>query len=563
PDGFFGYICPHKFFEADYGVGIRKLLAEGKHVRSIVSFGHQLVFSQASTYTCLLFLNKRAIEQSTVLKVDDLDGWKSGEQAQQGGFAASHFTDVAWNFALGAGAPVLEKLSKIPVKLADVTDRIFQGIKTSADDIYIVEELERQPTKVRILSPETQKEFWLEPDLLHSLVKGGDSSRYSLDQTPRRILFPYKPNKEGNMELISAAKLEQQFPLTWNYLVANKPRLESREEGKMKTDGWYGYVYPKALDVIGLPKIFIPDLSQGAAYSLDETGEKFFTGGVAGGYGILVKPDFSRALILGLLNSRLLEWFVQQTSTPMRGGWFSFESRFIRHLPIKLAESKNKHEAKLEKEIVERVEKIQAAHKQRVQLPEILRKKIHHSQRTPSNLAHYLQKDFASAVKPKILIDDVQRAGFIHALHLESENNQLTFTATVADKLSDAPRSLPVLRLTFEDESLRQFIYASWRQFLNDNSRKKKWTTGKKPEQIYALIVNTLEPLVYFSSSAGDNLRTIRDLIRAVADEAGNSDLAAIESEIEKLDGEIDERVYELYGITEEERKIVEDAAKK
>jgi hypothetical protein len=239
---------------------------------------------------------------------------------------------------------------------------------------------------------------------------------------------------------------------------------------------------------------------------------------------------------------------------------------------------------KLEKEIVKGVEAIQAAHKQRLNLPDTLRRKIAHSQnRTPCNLAHYLQKDFASAVKEEKLIDDVQRTGFVHEIRLESNGNELTLSATVTeaagsarasraavdasstatadDEASSATRGarvLPILRLTFKDEALRQFIYASCRQFLNENSRKHKWTKGKKPEPIYPLLVNTLEPLVYFNASAGDNLRAIRDLMKAVAEESGSADLAASESEIKKLDTEIDQRVYDLYGLTPEEIKIVE-----
>ncbi len=97
-----------------------------------------------------------------------------------------------------------------------------------------------------------------------------------------------------------------------------------------------------------------------------------------------------------------------------------------------------------------------------------------------------------------------------------------------------------------------------WKQFLAANSRQRKWTKGKKPEAIHPLLVNTLEPLVYFDAAAGDNLRLIRDLMKAVATEAGSADLAAIESEIQTLDAAIDERVYELYGLTPEEIKIVE-----
>ncbi len=39
---------------------------------------------------------------------------------------------------------------------------------------------------------------------------------------------------------------------------------------------------------------------------------------------------YSREYILGLLNSKLLEWFIRQSATQMRGGYFSYESRFIR-----------------------------------------------------------------------------------------------------------------------------------------------------------------------------------------------------------------------------------------
>jgi hypothetical protein len=107
----------------------------------------------------------------------------------------------------------------------------------------------------------------------------------------------------------------------------------------MRGSHWYAYIYPKALDVISLPKIFTPDIADHSAFSLNETGDAFFTGGVSGGYGILVSSKFSREYILGLLNSKLLEWFIQQIATQMRGGYYSYESRFIRGLPIATSDS--------------------------------------------------------------------------------------------------------------------------------------------------------------------------------------------------------------------------------
>ena len=44
PRGRLGFILPHKFFNAQYGEPLRKLLAGGRHLAEIVHFGDQQVF---------------------------------------------------------------------------------------------------------------------------------------------------------------------------------------------------------------------------------------------------------------------------------------------------------------------------------------------------------------------------------------------------------------------------------------------------------------------------------------------------------------------------------------
>ena len=317
------------------GENISQMIANGRHIRSIVHFGHQQVFANATTYTCLLFLTVKGQDTFVFESVADLDDWKSSGRSIQGEMSSDDVTGDEWNFLVGEGAGLYRRLQEFPLKLEDVTDRIFQGVKTSADKIYIVEEVARLDGKVKIYSPEKGAEYWMESDLLHPLVKGGDSKRYCLSTTNRLILFPYAENPDGKNGLIPESVIKERYPLTWQYLLENKKYLENRENGKMKGAKWYGYVYPKALDVMPLPKIFTPDLVSQVSFSIDETGEVFFTGGVAGGYGILIAQDYSQNFILGILNSKLMNWFLQQFSTKMRGGWFSCEARFIKHLPIR------------------------------------------------------------------------------------------------------------------------------------------------------------------------------------------------------------------------------------
>ena len=97
---------------------------------------------------------------------------------------------------------------------------------------------------------------------------------------------------------------------------------------------------------------------------MDETGELFFTGGVAGGYGILVSQEYSREYILGLLNSKLLEWFIRQSATQMRGGYFSYESRFIRNLPICIINISGPIDKARHDRMVKLVEQMLSLHKQ-------------------------------------------------------------------------------------------------------------------------------------------------------------------------------------------------------
>jgi len=49
---------------------------------------------------------------------------------------------------------------------------------------------------------------------------------------------------------------------------------------------------------------------------------------------VILKDEYNLHFILGVLNSRVNAWFIDQTATQMRGGWRSYEARFIRHIPI-------------------------------------------------------------------------------------------------------------------------------------------------------------------------------------------------------------------------------------
>jgi len=84
PQGHLGFICPHKFFNSQYGEPVRAIIAKGKHLSQAVHFGDQQVFDTATTYTCLLFLHKSPTEECRFVKVNDLTAWRASGAATEG-----------------------------------------------------------------------------------------------------------------------------------------------------------------------------------------------------------------------------------------------------------------------------------------------------------------------------------------------------------------------------------------------------------------------------------------------------------------------------------------------
>ncbi|MEO6036151.1 MAG: N-6 DNA methylase, partial [Verrucomicrobiota bacterium] len=223
-DGFFGYICPNKFFQSEYGKETRQLLSEGRNVNHVVNFGHLQIFPQATIYTCLLFLHRQTQKDFAFHKVEDLDLWREQGQVVQMQVSAELLTPAEWNFVPGKSQPTFEKVSQQPHKLEEVAD-IFVGLQTSADDIFILNYLGETKNTIRLQSKSLGTEWTFEKDLLHPLVSGTDVPAYGPLPHRQFIIFPYKV-KGDTAELIDFNEIPKCFPKTAEYLLKNRITLE-------------------------------------------------------------------------------------------------------------------------------------------------------------------------------------------------------------------------------------------------------------------------------------------------------------------------------------------------
>ena len=365
--GGLGFILPHKFFNAQYGEPLRSLIAEGQHLNHVVHFGDQQVFSNATTYTCLMSLTKSPNASAQILRVEDLEQWLETGRATKGNITAKNIGRDVWNFAVGKNAKLVAKLVRMPTTLKSLS-HLFVGLQTDADDVFIVEEVRRKGDRVLCRSKATEQEHWFEDSHLKPFLKGSvNIRRYKLTDVNKRLIFPYE-HRDGKSRLIDPQDYGRRFPLTWAYLEANRERLLHRIHSLVRTE-WYGYVYKKNHTRFELPKLLVPSIATGGCFAADLAGMYFFVGsggGGGGGYGIVLNDDVSESphYLLGLLNSRLLDSLIQATSTPFRGGYLALNRQYIEQLPIRRIDFTNKSDKSRHDRVVELVERMLALHEQ-------------------------------------------------------------------------------------------------------------------------------------------------------------------------------------------------------
>lgn len=330
-DGQLAYICPHKFFNAEYGEPLRSLVAKSKHLRHVVHFGDEQVFFGATIYTCLLFLAKAGATECRFVAAHNLDAWKRSLTGPEGRFAADRVTASDWNFTVGPAASVFQRLQSMPLRLGAVAACISQGIRTSANEVYVLDVSSEQCGIAVAYSKQLDCEVAVERKGVHRFLQGREIKPFVIRPSRKVVIIPYELDG-SRMSLIPFGEIAKATPNIAEYLKRNRKTLEAREDGRMAGRQWYGYIYPKNLDVMLERKLLVPDIADRACFALDDDGQYAFTSG----YGITVKDPKKHPLrlLLGLCNSRVLDFYWRRVSTPLRGGFFRYFSQFIAQLPI-------------------------------------------------------------------------------------------------------------------------------------------------------------------------------------------------------------------------------------
>jgi len=130
----------------------------------------------------------------------------------------------------------------------------------------------------------------------------------------------------------------------------------------MKGPDWYAYTRNQALNTMWRSKILTPEYYAHASYCYDARGEFYFFGGGAGGYGIVLKPDIEPHYALGLLNSKMLDWYLHKVSVRAYRTAYLYVKRYIKQLPIRTINFDDPTDVARHDKMVTLVERMLALH---------------------------------------------------------------------------------------------------------------------------------------------------------------------------------------------------------
>jgi len=344
--GSFGMIVPNKFFHASYGRGLRGFLISHGLTR-IVDFVDKQVFSGATTYTCLVFTAH--VPSSGFLysrlhparEPSEATADLIGRGSRSNAFAHTRTepeTDAQWHFLIGNAEKLILRLRERFTPLGDVCSRIFQGLATTADRVYIVASTEREAgNTMRVFSAALHEELEIESRILKPILKGADVRRYCTRESKSFCVFPYTL-QGGKAVAIAPGIMRSEYPLALSYLARNREALDLREHGKMAGQrDWYAYSQEHNLAHFERPKILTQVLAKEPSFALDKAGTQYFVGGsTAGAQGIVLSPDADLRLecVLGILNSKVVGYMVKHLSTHFRSGYLNYGKAVISGLPI-------------------------------------------------------------------------------------------------------------------------------------------------------------------------------------------------------------------------------------
>lgn len=537
-DGRLGFITPNQFMVTDYGEGIRKVMLQEAQIEEIYDFRDSGVFEDATNYPAIVFLKDdddesarhenqircvrvkanvdddsgKALDEAIIQAVRDhrTEPGYSDEYIDVFDFPQAELDDGYWPLMPPKELQVFKKLQENSShQLDEITDSVFAGTQTSANKVYIATPVNADRVgpqdggeTVRIVPSGESKEYEIETDLLCPWLKGRDIQRWRGEWSGQHVILPYyveEVDGEYEVNVYSQEYLQEKLPLTWEYFEEHRDTLEGRESGKMRgREDWYSFIYPKSHERFERPKIIGAHISENPRFMLDSEGVWYFKTA----YGIQLVSDLEELteVVAPQLNSKALDFYFKHITTVKAGGYYEYRAQYLEKLPCMIEETEEQFNT-LRERVGQIVDSIDL-----------------------DNRTNRFPEAYIGEIEGELDYIDYtwQTRRYPVNAHIQAQANE-TFAV-------EAGRSDSITDPRMNSEDRAKYVHTA-----------VDGRNVKSGEEISIPIPRQDEG--------------VRSLLDALEQDKETVD----ETDIEGLEAEIDEAVYDLFNLTDEEREVIED----
>jgi type II restriction/modification system DNA methylase subunit YeeA len=317
PNGLFQYIVANKFIRAGFGKPLRKYLMNYQ-LEQIIDFGDLPVFQEATTYPCIIAINKQAVSkkfksvQMDELHLADLSVYinSNGNLIDQ-----KELNIEGWNLGNVEIQNLIKKIYSARLPLDKyIGGNVFRGILTGLNEAFVINE----DIKEQLIKKDPFNHTLIKPFLI-----GKDVKRYTKPSNKKYLIFSRRGIDIENYPTIKA------------YLNTFRTQLTPGSGRKKGNYLWYEIqdtvAYYKEFEK---SKIIYPNICKRPEFTFDDNGiytnQKCF-----------IIPTTDKYL-LGILNSSVIFFLFKHMLPKLRGDFYEPSYIYLKDFPIASADPKTK-----------------------------------------------------------------------------------------------------------------------------------------------------------------------------------------------------------------------------
>jgi hypothetical protein len=318
-NGVLSYITGLKFGRAMYGSKVRNLLAKEAEINHIVEFDHEQIFTAFVDTWVLQIINRKPSPAHDVTVMQ-------GIQKSSHGVRQSTLVDKPWTFLQDQSFEILNKISNGGKPLGELQYKINRGLKTGSNEAFQIDD----STREEIINSDKKSMEVIKPSL-----RGRNVSRYSSEFKYDWLIV----SKNG-------LNIEKDFVGIAKYLSKKNQEMDGYLE-KRGDQGkhWMNLRDCAYYESFESERIVCRELAKEPQFTLAKAGDYMVNS-------IVMISGEDLYYILGVLNSKVTRFFMQNTAVILESGSIKWEKFNLEKIRIPWGDARRSEKSEKVRQLV-------------------------------------------------------------------------------------------------------------------------------------------------------------------------------------------------------------------